>query len=210
MVLERFFTSGKKEQEIIEKIKNHLKTFLSALQLFRDALVENSQDSMNDIAELESEADRIRREVVSRIYEGAFLPYFRPNIFRFVEIIDEAFDLLEDAASEYKYVVKLIDPLKSDCIEIANINNQMGEMLLQSVDSMFFGDNLREKSLAIRIYEKKIDEIKFEITEKLQHIDVKTYWEGKMLSDFVEHLTHISDIIEDASDHLNIIKISLK
>lgn len=210
MVLERFFSTSKREQEVIDDIKKHIKTFVIASQLFKDALEKNNQDLMLDIEELEREADSIRRGLISKIYEGAFLPYLRPNIFRFVEIIDEAFDVLEDAASEYKYVVMKIDAIKSDCLEIANINNRMCEMLLQSVDAMFYGDDLREKSLAIRIYEKKIDEIKFEIKEKLQHIDVKSYWEGKMLSDFINHLTRISDIIEDASDYLNAIKISLK
>ncbi|MCX8030820.1 MAG: TIGR00153 family protein [Thermodesulfovibrionales bacterium] len=209
-MLERFFSTSKKEQEVILNIKKHIKTLITASQVFKNGFEKENQDIMLNISELEREADSIRRGLISRIYEGAFLPYLRPNIFRFVEIIDEAFDVLKDAASEYKYIKIKSEELKSDCAEIININCQICEMLLQAVDSMFFGEDLREKSLAIRIYEKKIDEIKLEITEKLQNIDVESFWEGKMLSDFISHLSKVSDIIEDASDYLNIIKISLK
>ncbi len=210
MVLERFFSTSKKEQEVIGSIKKHIKTLITASHLFKDALKKGDQNLMLDVAELEREADSIRRELISQIYEGAFLPFLRPNIFRFVEIIDEAFDVLEDAALEYKHIHYKVDAVKSDCCEIADINAQICEMLLQAVDSMFYGEDLREKSLAIRIYEKKIDEIKFELIEKLKNIEVQSYWEGKMLSDFINQLIKVSDIIEDASDYLNIIKISLR
>ncbi len=210
MVLERFFSASKKEQEVIGNIKKHIKTLITASYIFKDAIGKGDKDLMLDIVELEREADSIRRQLIMQIYEGAFLPFLRPNIFRFVEMTDEAFDVLEDAALEYKHIYQKLDDIKSDCHEIANINAQMCEMLLQAIDSLFYREDLRDKSLAIRIYEKNIDEIKFELIEKLKDTEVKNFWEGKMLSDFINHLTRVSDLIEDASDYLNIIKISLR
>ena len=40
--------------------------------------------------------------------------------------------------------------------------------------------------------------------------EVKGYWEGKILSDFISYLTQVSDVVEDASDYLYIISVSLK
>lgn len=210
MVLERFFSTSKKEQEVIGNIKKHIQVLITASYIFRDAVEKGDKNLMLDVAELEREADIIRRELISQIYEGAFLPFLRPNIFRFVEMVDEAFDVLEDAALEYEHIYHKLDDIKFDCHKIANINAQMCEMLLQAVDSLFYKEDLREKSLAIRIYEKSADEIKFELIEKLKDTEVKNFWEGKMLSDFINYLTRVSDLIEDASDYLNIIKISLR
>ena len=191
-------------------IKKHIKALITASYIFKDALEKSNKNLMFDVAEHERDADSIRRELISQIYEGAFLPFLRPNIFRFVEMVDEAFDVLEDASLEYEHIYQKLDIIKDDCHEIANINAQMCEMLLLSIDSLFYKEDLREKSLAIRIYEKKVDEIKFEIIEKMKDMEVRNFWEGKMLSDFISYLTRVSDVIEDASDYLNIIKISLR
>jgi hypothetical protein len=39
---------------------------------------------------------------------------------------------------------------------------------------------------------------------------VADYWEGRLLADFVSGLTSISDIVEDASDYLHIINVSMR
>ena len=75
---------------------------------------------------------------------------------------------------------------------------------------MYGKNDLREKTLAIRIYEKQVDEIKYDLMNKLSEKEVKNFWHGKMLSDFVDFLARISNVIEDASDYLHIINISLR
>ncbi len=86
----------------------------------------------------------------------------------------------------------------------------MCEMLLISFDAMLNGEDLREKALAIRIYEKKIDDIKLTIVKDLRQIPVDDFWQGRILAEFVSGLTSISDTMEDASDHLQIIGVSMK
>ncbi len=119
--------------------------------------------------------------------------------------------MLEDAALEFEYLDSKLDKeIEEDCIKIADINLKMCEMLLIAFETLFSKEDLREKNLAIRIYENKIDEIKFDLIEKLRRKEVKNFWEGKILSDFISYLTHVSDVIEDASDYLYIINISLR
>ncbi len=64
--------------------------------------------------------------------------------------------------------------------------------------------------MAIRIYEKQVDDLKFDISEKLRTVEIKDFWDGKTINDFVGYLTKISDLIEDASDYLYIIELSLR
>jgi predicted phosphate transport protein (TIGR00153 family) len=211
MLLDKVFPGGKTEQKVIDNIKKHIKTLCSASDCFKRAIEKRDKDLMFCVPDLEREGDAIRREIISTIYEGAFLPFLRPNICRFVEIVDEAFDVLEDAAHEFEYLDSKLDKeIEEDCIRIADMNLKMCEMLSIAFETLFSKEDIREKNLAIRIYENKIDEIKFDLTEKLRRKEVKNFWEGKILSDFIADLTHVSDVIEDASDYLYIINVSLR
>ncbi|NWF52321.1 MAG: TIGR00153 family protein [Nitrospirae bacterium] len=210
-MLEKVFSGGKTEQKVIENIKRHIKVLCTASDCFKRALEDRDKDRVLCIPDLEREGDTIRREIISNIYEGAFLPFLRPNICRFVEIVDEAFDVLEDAANEFEFINLEVDKdLEEDCTKIADINMKMCDMLLIAFEALFRKEDLKEKNLAIRIYEKKVDEIKLDLIKKLRRREIKDFWQGKTLSDFISYLTRISDIIEDASDYLYIMNVSLR
>lgn len=208
-MFKRLFSVGKKEQEVIDKIKKHIGFLCSACGTLKTAMENQDEDLMWSVSDLEREGDIVRREVFSNIYEGAFLPYLRPSICRFVEIVDNALDVAKHAALEYRDV-NLDEETRDDCIRITDAGLKMGEMLLVAFESLLEGDDLREKSLAIRIYEKRVDEIELDLLKKLRTKEVKGFWEGKILSDFIYHLTSISDLIEDASDYLQIMNVSLR
>ncbi len=86
----------------------------------------------------------------------------------------------------------------------------MCEILSLAFEALIDKGDLKEKNLAIRICEKQIDDLKFDIIEKLRKIEIQNFWDGKIISDFVDYLTRLSDLLEDASDYLYIIEISLK
>jgi len=202
---------GNAEQKVIDSIKQHMQILYSASECFKKGLQQWDKDQMFCVADLEREADVVRREIISMIYEGAFLPFLRTNICRFVEIVDEAFDVLKDTAFEFENLgPKLDEEIREDCIQIADINRQMCDMLIIAFDALFNKGDLREKTLAIRIYEKKVDDMKFDLIGRLRSKEVKNFWEGRSLSDFISYLTHISDVIEDASDYLHIINLSMR
>ncbi len=202
---------GNTEQKVIDSIKKHIQILYSASECFKKGLQGWDKDQMYCVADLEREGDSVRREIISMIYEGAFLPFLRTNICRFVEIVDEAFDVLKDASFEFENLgPKLDEEIREDCIKISDINQQMCDMLILAFDTLFNKGDLREKTLAIRIYEKKVDDMKFDLISKLRNKEVKDFWEGKTLSDFISYLTHISDVIEDASDYLHIINLSMR
>lgn len=202
---------GSTEQKVIDNMKKHMQVLYSASGCFKKGMEEWDKEQMYCVADLEREGDSIRREIISTIYEGAFLPFLRTNICRFVEIVDEAFDALKDAALEFEHLgLELDKEIREDCIRIADINQQMCDMLMIAFNTLFNKGDLREKTLAIRIYEKKVDDLKFDLISKLRKKEVKDFWEGRILSDFMSYLTHISDVIEDASDYLHIINLSMR
>lgn len=207
----KLLSLGKSEDTVIKDIKLHINLLCSASNCFKNALNKSEPEKASCVAELERDADAIRRDIISTIHEGAFLPYIRPNICRFVEMVDETFDTLEDVSVLFRQIdKKILKTIEHECLKIATINTDMCELLQVAFDTLYGKGNIKEKNLAIRLCEKQVDDIKFELMEKMLKIEVKNFWEGKILSDFVESLTRISDLIEDASDYLYIIEISLK
>ncbi len=207
MIFDKVLSHGKKEQMVIENIQKHIKLLCYACDLFKRALEQHDRNLMRKVIDLEREGDSIRREIISNVYKGAFLPYLRPDLCKFVEIVDHIFDLLEDNA--YHYIdIKLPEQIDDECIRVAFLNLRICEILMITFKAMLKGEDLREKTLAIRIYEKKIDDIKVNLIREVRKIRVDTFLEGKILSDFISYLTKISDVIEDAGDHLQIINLS--
>ena len=209
MFLEKIFSKGKKEKEVIGDITKQIKLLCTACGFFKTALETDNLSLMRQIMDIERAGDSIRRDIISKIYEGAFLPYLRPDLCKFVEIVDSIFDLLKDTG--YRYLdLNLPEQLRGECIQVAFLNRRICEMLLITFESMLKGEDLREKILAIRIYEKKIDDIKFDLIRDARKIEITNFWEGEILSQFLSCLTSISDFIEDASDHLQVIHVSMK
>jgi predicted phosphate transport protein (TIGR00153 family) len=123
--------------------------------------------------------------------------------------MQEPFDSLEDITT-YCLDLKIPERLKAECVRVAYLNQRISEMLLITFETFLMGEDLREKTLAIRLYEKKIDEMKFGLFKDARDISFKAFWEGRMMFDFIHGLTELSDKIEDASDYLQIISVSMR
>jgi predicted phosphate transport protein (TIGR00153 family) len=207
--LKKALFQGKQEQGVVENMKHHVQLLCRACDSFKNALESDNRDLMRQVVELEREGDAIRRKIISHVYEGAFLPYLRPDLCKFAELVDDVFDRLGDTATYY-LDAKLPEPLRDECVRVALLNVRICEMLLLTFEAMLKGEDLREKTLAVRIYEKKIDDLKFGLLKDLRKIPVEGFWQGKVLADFISGLVTLSDIIEDASDHLQIINVSMR
>jgi len=208
-VLKQLFVGARREQAVIEEIKKHIVLLCSACEKFEHALREGDRNLMRLVPEMEREGDAIRRRIISLIYEGAFLPYLRPNLCRFVEVVDAVFDLLQETAQHYLNIT-LPEQLLGESARVAHLNHRMCEMLLYTFETTMEGRDLREKALAVRIYEKKIDDIKVGILKDARKIPIASFWEGESLSQFLSGLTNISNVIEDATDSLQIINVSMR
>jgi predicted phosphate transport protein (TIGR00153 family) len=209
MLIKKIFSQGKKEKRVLERITAHIRLLCTACEDMHIGLDSGNRDLIRKVIELEREGDTVRREIISAIYDGAFLPYLRPDLCRFTEMVDRVFDAIEDTANNF-LELEIPAEVRDDCIRVAFLNIRICEMLLICFQSMVKGGDLRQKTLAIRIYEKKIDDLKFDIRKRIRAIPVADYWEGRLLADFVSGLTSISDIVEDASDYLHIINVSMR
>ncbi len=213
-MLKKLFGGGL-EKQVLNFIDKYLETLHKATQCLHNLIKKEEIETSYCIENLEREADVLRREIIAKIYEGAFLPYLRPSLCNFIEILEKAFEYLKICAFEYRYLNQNIySAIKNLCIQVAKINVEMCLILQKAFSSLENKkEDIREKNLAIRVCEKKIDELKMEIMESLRNCEVcaiTNFWEGKNISEFIEALVSISDVIEDASDYLYILELSLK
>lgn len=207
----RLFFGGKSEKEVVVKIAELISLLCSACELFNEAVKKGDRNLMAEIHVVERKGDEIRREIASKIYEGAFLPYLRPNIYRLVEMIDDVMDKLEDAALNYTKIKRedLLKIIKNEVEMISELNLKMCHILSKSFMICFKeGNDLRETIILTRILEKRIDDLKHSILGKIMEIEVK-FWEGIILLGFLEQLTGVSDLIEDVADIIQILNLSL-
>jgi predicted phosphate transport protein (TIGR00153 family) len=210
MWLDKLLSHSNKEQQVIEAIRRFLELLVTTCTTFNTGINSTKPPRpLKAVIDLERQGDDIRRTIISLIYQGAFLPYLRPDLCRFVGIVDKVFDQLEDAA-RYYLDAKLPPDLLPEIHQVVLLNQRICELLMNAFETMLKGQRLREKNLAIRIYEKKIDDIKFSLFKEIRQTAPAGFWEGIILRDFIQALTSISDSVEDASDHLNIIAVSMR
>jgi len=209
MFFKKILSLGKPENRVLEMIREHVDILCNACWLFKTALEKRDTDLFRSVADREREGDRIRRSIIEAIYEGAFLPYIRPDLCKFVETLDQIFDKLQDAAFD-GLEVDIPESIETESIRVTHMNARMCEILKIMLVRLSKEDDLREKALAIRIYEKKIDDMKFSLLRDMRRIPVEDFWQGRILAEFIENLTGISNTIEDASDLLQIVNLSLR
>lgn len=209
MFLNKLFSQGRKEQKVTAGIADHIRLLGEACAAFHRALDEQDRGLARQVPEMEREADVIRREIIATIYDGAFLPYLRPDLCKFVTMADEVFDLLQETANHF-LSVRLPDVLCGECVRVALLNWRMCELLGITYGTMLEGGDLKEKTLGLRIYEKKVDDIKFGLMRDMMALPVSDFWQGHLLAEFIDGLTRISDRIEDASDQLEVIHVSMR
>lgn len=208
VMFKRIFSREQKEEAVLEEIQRHLNILVQSCEMVEKLLSTGDKDIIETVKNLERQADVVRRAIFSKLFEGAFIPYLRPHIYRFVEIVDEAIDEAEDAA-RYCEFIDIPNILFDHVLEVARMNAKMAELLSITFQAFREGDDLRERVLAIRIYEKRIDDLDHLIKENARGVTIDNFWYGCWLSEFLRALTMVSDYLEDAADVLSIVRMSL-
>ncbi len=208
-MFKKWMRGDRKEEAALTAMHEHLRLLCSANEALADLIHQGEKSRAETIYDLEREGDMARRHALSIIFEGAFLPYLRPSLCRFVELVDQAFDTVEDTARYFERIT-LHDSTVEECRTVTSLNKQMCEILGIAFQRAVQGQDIREQVLAIRILEKRVDDLKAEIYQKIHSIPVSDFWQGKFYADFLESLTTFSDLIEDASDALYVLTVSFR
>ncbi|MFH1415472.1 MAG: TIGR00153 family protein [Elusimicrobiota bacterium] len=207
---------NKKEKKVEETINKHLKTVCETIKSMQATIdcylaqdIEGADNNAYHTHELESVADSLRREIIEGLYNGAFMPRIREDFVKYIARQDKIADGAESCCD---YVVSQKPRVPAEYSEEIN---KLAEASCRTLDPLrtavedFFKDYkaARDSIKEVNIKEELADTIEWHLTESIFQSDTLSLAEKIHLREFVFHVVHISDLIEDAADFLDSILV---
>lgn len=204
----------KKEQQVKEFIKKHvdkirecLAIFEKTIGLYLDGHMEEANVSSFNVHKKEHEADLVRRDILEKLSEGAFLPFIREDYIGIVEMIDKianrAKTVTQTMVIEAPKIPKEMHP---DIRALTSRAVVTLEPLVQLVEGPLLD---KPKSMAliqeISTREQAADAIEFKLLKHLfQEIDIPLA-EKIIIGNLVKLISEIADAIENVGDKIQLL-----
>ena len=207
----------KKEKEVNKLILKHLDSVCSCLQLARETVEEYLNDNLEEAKSLalkvdksETETDSILREIMSRLYSGAYLPSLRSDIFHLIQYLDGVANAAEACCDFFlDQRPDIPDTMKPRFQSIMEKSIASCTPLSESVRSFFKNEDIetiRERAKEVGIMESDVDKEEWDLTRDIFKTDLD-YGHKIHLKQCLEGIVTISDRAEDTSDQLQLIII---
>jgi len=210
-----FYRKEKQVNELIlkhlEEVDKCLKTALKTVEEYLSADIENAKSLAIKVDQIESETDSIRREIIGKLYSGAYLPSLRSDILHLVEHMDKIADGAEACCDFFlDQRPEIPQEMKSNFFTIMERSISAFVPLKEATDSFFTDtfdvETIREKTKEVGVIESVVDKEEWDITRDI--FKTKLDCGHKLhLKLCLESMVEISDRAEDAADELEIIII---
>jgi predicted phosphate transport protein (TIGR00153 family) len=210
----------KKERFIVDDIKLHVdlvvetvKEYIEALNLYLDGKKEESREYTKKVHKVEEKADGVKRKISMELYKGAFMPSLRETLFIALDYIDDVANEAETGGdlltlTQPEIPEEIMDEVKA----ITALTLQCAEHLKDGVYNLF--ENIEavfEDMSAVEQLEGEVDKYVWKSLEKIfTKLKVEKFSVRMLLREFILHLNSITNKMEDASDKIDIIAISIK
>lgn len=207
----------KKEKAVNELILKHLgsvddclKLALNTVREYLSGNIEEAKLLALKVDRCETETDEILREMMSKLYSGAYLPSLRSDILHLVQhldslanaaeaccdfFLDQRPDIPEEVRPKF---LGIMEKSVSSCIP------------LREAVALFFEDDdittIREKAREVGIKESDVDKEEWDITRDIFKTNLD-YGHKIHLRLCLESIVEISDRAEDTADQLQLIII---
>ncbi len=200
-----------KINEYLDLVNRGSLTFKRDLNRYIKKNFDLFEEALNDIKELENDADEHQKDIKYKLYKYMLIPESRADVLKIIEEIDTITDLAKEVIFEISIEKPIIpDDLENDFLELVENSVEAVDMLVKAIRSFFeeisqvndyvnkvhFFEHQADKNeerLKRRIFSKEFDEI--EIARKLQ------------LRYFIEEIAALSDQAEMVSEDVSIAAI---
>ena len=205
----------KKTKELEHLIDKYLDNVIQGGLLFKQGIkyyLEDMQDEfekrMKDLDELESHADKIRREIINKLYIHTLIPEARGDVLGIIESTDNVLNVTAETLKQfYVEIPDILPDLHKLYLDLTDASVAALESLVAAIRS-YFRDitSVRDHINKVLFYEKEADKIgdkiKWKIFRKDIHLSQKIH-----MRYFALHIQNISDNAEDVTDRLSIATI---
>lgn len=195
--------------EFLDRISEAGLVFRQVVRLYLEA-GENEEflAKVEQINEIESRCDSLRRNIETELFERTLIPDLRADVLSVLEDIDGAMGLYEDNANRFADEIPDIpDEYHKNFEDLVDAVVECTEAAVLATRAFFRNiEAVRDHVHKVRYYESEADEISSRTTRKLFRSELplerKAY-----LRYFISRIDDIADRAEDISDYLSIYTI---
>ena len=207
---------GGKENNVFNAIDKHMEVVKATLEKFREMMVvyldkdfEKARELEMQVDRLESEADTLRREIETMLYEGAFLPASRGDYVRLSEEIDQVADAAESAAHTLILArPKVPIEIKDEIIMLVDAALETYKTLMEGVKNLNVDVNKAlEYAKKTEDAEERADELEYDAKRKAFESETISTYAKLIWNQILTKIGDIADRAEDASDQVMLMAI---
>ncbi|MBW2106016.1 MAG: DUF47 domain-containing protein [Deltaproteobacteria bacterium] len=210
-----FYRKEKQVNELIvkhlEEVDNCLKTALKAIKEYLSSNIEEAKSLAIKVDQIETKTDSVRREIIGKLYSGAYLPSLRSDILHLVEHLDKIADGAEACCDFFlDQRPEIPQEMNSNFFKIMERSISTFVPLKEAIGSFFMDkfdiETIREKTKEVGVIESAVDKEEWDITRDIFKTELD-YGHKIHLKLCLESIVKVSDRAEDAADELEIIII---
>ncbi len=207
----------KKSKELESNIENYLDQIIQGGLLFKEGIryylsgdLPEFEERLDDIDELESDADDGRRVIENMLYEHTLLPESRGDILGIIENTDEVLNVT--ARTLMQFSVECPDfpqPLHKRILDLTEVSVSATGELVAAIRAYFRDvSRVRDDITKVMFYEKEADKIADSIKRAVfQSSEIPELSKKIHIRDFIANIENISDTAEQVIDRLSIAAI---
>lgn len=195
--------------QLHDKIIEMAMVFKDAIDIYlKEQRSDTYRKTSKKIKQIEHDADVLRRDIESRLYEQNLIPDLRGNILELVENLDKVINLFDEVA--HKFYIEQPNIPKDYHEQLKVLVSQVSECAenMAIASRAFFRDlaTLRDYSQKVFLLEHQSDKTSGKLRRAV--FDSELELAQKMqINNFVEEVADIADLAEDCIDALLIFAI---
>jgi predicted phosphate transport protein (TIGR00153 family) len=200
-------------EDHINKVGEVLQKTMITLECYFNGQIEPAKTYAKEVDKLETEADDILRGFMVCLQQGAFMPLIRKDIFQVISAVDKVANAAESTCDfSWAQRPQIHQKFCEAFEDIIRANVKMFPDLNAAVDILKLGTfgmagdmdtNFYDIAQNISVSESNVDELEWKLTRDIFSSDIPLA--NKMhLHELLNHITRISDLIEDVADRIQI------
>ncbi len=211
---------SRREQKIINQIKEHAKKAYNCVVLFKDALTSFFAEDMagakkmiKRVNQVENECDNLRREIMNALTRGELAPQVRNDLAHLIGRLDNVANSANASARRLGIIqpqpLKIIyDPL----LEMVDKTILCAEVLRDTIEIEMKGalEEVNDSITRINKIEHEVDHLHYNVLEKLTNTedykDISPFM-ALNIYELIENIEQISDYCEATADFVKIINL---
>ncbi len=198
--------------DYLDKLAQSALAFQLAVQIYlHDGRTGEFEEKLQQVNELESSADRLRRSIEAQLYSQMLIPDSRGDVLGLLENLDSIVNVIEGTLWNFSIETPDIPAdLRNDFQTLTDRAILAVEALVSASRAFFRNIELVPDHMhKVMFYEKEADKVSTKLKRTIFAMDLPLSHKAH-LRDFAEQIDNIADRSEDVADRLAIYTIKRK